>query len=230
MMHNEVIVDVFPSVKINTPIQFTNDPYTHSIVHSITDGGVVEVDGKKYLLQTHEGTDWYEDGSGNPWTTRYLMPIRRVLLVGRHASEPMPGVEVVATKNVEWPTTGTLVVKMRLRALIEEARELGEDVYVLFQNAPAVLYPALKTMEPFKHGVIVSEPGPRLAGVEKRVRVCARDPETGAELYNFADEIEAIVKHANGRAKVVRDGDELVVTVDPVAPFKFVRVDWVEAK
>lgn len=162
--------------------------------------------------------------AAKPMTTETL----DVILVGRHTGPEMPGVRVVETRNIEWSLDPATLDK-QVAELFAAARERGEDVRVLFQNIPAVLFPALffKRDGETTFGVIVSKPGPRAAGVAKTFDFSPLNMQGGLPEDNLAQMGAEVARHANGRAKVEVNGAELTVTVDPVTPFEFVRIDWV---
>lgn len=79
--------------------------------------------------------------------------------------------------------------------------------------------------EPFtlRVGVVISEPGERLAGVSKTFNVAHPDADYNNALPYIAQDA---VLFANQRAKTVVEGNDLIVTVDPVTPFVYKGIEW----
>lgn len=140
----------------------------------------------------------------------------KVTLIGRHVSEPMPGVEIAEQVNVEWPLD-----LGECRAKLREVFSAAQAPNLLLQNVPGILAAALFAERDIFAGrglgIIISVPGPRLAGVTKSWPVEAE----GAAV------VEAAVAHANGRARVTVGDSTVTVTVDPVSPFRFDHIEWV---
>lgn len=150
----------------------------------------------------------------------------RVILIGRHKPVGLPDdVEIVRQENISWPATAQECVSDLMR-LIEQARR--EGVRILLQAVPGQLAAALYHLRGVARdgiiGVVISVPGPRLAGVVREYTVPAECAGTLADA----------VRHANGRATVaiaqedqVGDGQARVtVTVDPVPEFRFSHIEW----
>lgn len=165
-----------------------------------------------------------------------------VILVGRHPDFEIPGVEVVRQENILFSTNYAECEK-QVGELLQAAS--GAKLSVLFQNTPGIVTAVLVKFtctladewQPLsgrasKVGVIISKPGPRIAGVRTEVTFCA-DQSYGMD---FSNEIVKLVSAANGRAKVEVSATEVspsglvtqtaVVTVDPVSPFEFDHIEW----
>lgn len=154
----------------------------------------------------------------------------RVILVGRHTSGEMPGVEVVEQRSVTFPATSEECTKVLL-ALFADANEANAGV--LFQNMPgqvAVALCGLSMIRGFRTdeevgfprrsvGVIISVPGPRPGRVSR---------EFGVD-YGDTRVIEDAVRFANPRAEVEHKDMGVTVTVDgPPSPFMFSHIEWLD--
>lgn len=162
---------------------------------------------------------------------------RNVILVGRHTPEGLPtDINIVEQKNILWSLDTNEIAK-QWKELVQCARDKG--CAILLQNVPGVLarvlldeaweYAPHATQYRVPVGVIISKPGERKAGVKKAFRF---------ESTGDAAEAKSAVEFANSRAKtqyvqVQHDQNSISaypafeVTVDPVTPFVFVRIDWV---
>lgn len=152
--------------------------------------------------------------------------VTRVVLVGRHTPKDLPaGVEVIEQQNVEFALSVGECTK-QLHSL--EERASLNNAAILFQNTPTILSVVLvRQMAEIASGapvpnipkaVIISVPGPRLAGVEEVF--------TFNDLYSDAHDAQRAVLFANSRAKTHLDMGVLTVTVDPVSPFVFSHIEW----
>ena len=162
----------------------------------------------------------------------------KALVIGRHAGE-VPGVEVVETKAVTFPTTASECVQV-LAGLEDDATALGAEV-VLLQNTPGQVAAALTQQAALaakaiwgtapvpeavlgwgaRWGVVVSLPGERPGKVSKNIMTCD------------AEQVKEAVAFANPRAKttVFTDGydDVAVVSIEvdgPPMPFEFSHIEW----
>lgn len=153
---------------------------------------------------------------------------RNVILVGRHAPEGLPSeINVIEQKNILW-SLEPQEIENQWKELVKQARE--EKCAILLQNVPGVLARVITheaadaaqyfAKYPVSVGVIISQPGERKAGVRERF------------VFNEAsdaDEFVRGIKHTNSRVKIDdEDGksNTIFVTVDPVTPFEFVRIEW----
>jgi hypothetical protein len=146
----------------------------------------------------------------------------KVILVGRHVSDLPSEIEVISQENILWSLNREEAVS-QLRALSDKAQ--AENAKILLQNVPGVLASAMMWLASFGGGtmpivgvgVIISVPGPRLAGVSK-----AFVTEFGPD----ADVVAQAASFANGRAKTAVVDNSVTVTVDPVSEFKFSHIEW----
>ncbi len=169
------------------------------------------------------------------------MVYTKVILVGRHTSDLPAYIKVVSTENILWNTSRAECGK-QLWDLHERAKK--QDAGLLFQNIPGILAATMFSDfisaqgRPYyiQVGIIISVPGPRLAGVKKEWTIpqaCYADG-SGCGADEMREIVSEVVNHANGRAKfdpspVQRDGytaDGFSVTVDPVSEFKFSHIEW----
>lgn len=172
----------------------------------------------------------------------------KAIIVGRHApdfgSNP-DGVEVVETRNIQFPATAEECLPI-LRELLREAHEV--DGRVLFQNTPAQVTVALYQMgrdqewastsgfaRPglsmrLRFGFIIAGPGPHEAGVSR---------DFNFDIYEIPGdhrrhEAEELARFCNGRAKVEilpesppdKWWKTVRVTVDPIPQFIFSHIEW----
>lgn len=157
------------------------------------------------------------------------------LVIGRHAGE-IPGVEVVEKRAIVFPETSNECLKI-LDELQTEAN--SRQITLLFQAVPGqlaialakyygVLSACIESGKPRPAtgpmlGIIISKPGPRLAGVEKEFT-----------FYTGNDAFQAIeaIKMANPNAwtenrSVPGDmGGCAAVRVDPPMKFEFSHIEW----
>lgn len=151
----------------------------------------------------------------------------RVVLVGRHVSDLPANIEVVATENILWATDFATCWQQVLD-LLTRAQTAGA-AKVLLQNVPGILSAVLiraaydEKNAPSRFGVIISQPGPRLAGVSETFVFPFLADYTGERIEQTA---ARAVTFANGRAKVSVGDNTLTVTVDPVAAFVFDHIEW----
>lgn len=165
----------------------------------------------------------------------------RTMLVGRHVSDLPSEFEIIVQENVTF-SLDRAEVKEQVLALVQRAKDLNVGA-IIFQNTPGILGVALGELHRspsgewlplerqlgVKVGVIISRPGPRLAGVAKTF-VFATLPEATYAPTNSALAAEAVT-FANSRAKVTIktvDGwtDEMRVEVDPISPFTLDHIEW----
>lgn len=176
-------------------------------------------------------------------------PYYKVLLAGRHSSEPNGGLpdniyQVVQQENVTFSDDDG-EVKYQLMTIAWTAM-LGGMNAVVFQNTPVLVTGALMEMshtlsdewgnpfEPLHVGGIVSkQPASRPAGVTQSFELGAYSA-SGDGRFVGPNGIAEIVSFANPRAKVevswesdiMQETAHVNVTLDPVIPFEFVRVRW----
>lgn len=154
----------------------------------------------------------------------------KVILIGRHTSGEMPGVEIVEQRSIAFPATAEECTEVLLGLFADaDAQSAG----VLFQSMPgqvAVALCALSLVRGFKTdeevgfprravGVIISRPGPRPGRVSKEFGVDYGDTRVLGDAVRFA----------NPRAEVSDVGLGVTVTVDgPPAPFVFSHIEWLD--
>jgi hypothetical protein len=141
--------------------------------------------------------------------------MRKAILVGRHNAVDLP-FEIAEQRNIEWSIDRAMCVQ-QFKQLCEDA--LVKGWVIVLQNIPGILAAAMSdvyTSVPI--GVMISVPGPRVAGVTKTFVT---------EFIPDALVVIDAVKFANGRAVVEHDDVTAVrVTVDPVAPYVFSHIEW----
>lgn len=162
----------------------------------------------------------------------------KAILIGRHIPDMgNTEIEVIEQKNILW-STDLQECENQWDELWAEARE--KQANVLLQNVPGILGIALMkfaaTVGTYmgsgnRVGFIISVPGERKAQVPLTVELTSNDKA----------EVEKLIKHANGRAKVEFGEEHLAhnpalgvsewalpvtVTVDPVPEFIFSHIEW----
>jgi hypothetical protein len=151
-----------------------------------------------------------------------------VVIVGRHIQGEIPGCKVVAQRNIEWETDPSECYQQLLELQVEIEREFGLEAGIVFQNVPAILATQLVLLasvkghmqndfRPNEMGVVISVPGPRVAGVTESFQFSSSEE---------AGNVAKAIQFANGRAKVLVEGSSVTVTVDPVSPFVMKGVEW----
>lgn len=158
-----------------------------------------------------------------------------VFIVGRHA--PDLGDSPVFIVGSAAPTFALNRAEVARQLIeIEHAANAAGAKHVLLQNVPAAAAGALvahlgRTMSQW--GVVVSVPGERRAGVERTFDFFS-DPDTAQPLEyakGSAESAAEAVAFVNGRAKtsiqpVCAGHAKMTVTADPVTPFVFSHIDW----
>lgn len=144
----------------------------------------------------------------------------KAILVGRHDADNKMGYDEITPRNVLFHLD-PIEIDDQLVSLIDEAE--AENADLVFQNVPAVLAGALLRYQmhadcPVRVFAVVSKPGPRVAGVTQSFAFHERSTALMAA--------EAI-RYVNSRASVTMDDTEttVLVSVDPVSPFEFVRLE-----
>lgn len=146
----------------------------------------------------------------------------KVLLVGRHTPTQMEGIEVVEQRNILWPVGSNGCFDL-IAGLEKDAQKIGANI--LHQAVPGQVAVAISNRinhpeySGVLHGVIISQPGERQAGVERLF------------LTDYADTLKSAVEFVNPNAKVSILEDEetsatVKVVVDPPMKFEFSHVEW----
>lgn len=143
----------------------------------------------------------------------------RVLLIGRHNDAFFPNdIEVVETRSVQFPATAA-ETKVVVEQLLKDAESFNAKL--LFQACPGQLAAAVSSILGTRYyeqnlltyiGFVISKPGKRESGATYR--------------FSYSEALEHAVMLANPNAKLTRDGDELILVVDPPMVFQFDHIEW----
>lgn len=212
-----------------------------SSVHHLIDKQTDKLAFAREVLAT-PAPDGVHDDSWRWWTQAVAQDagLTPVFIVGRHT--PDLGDSPVFIVGSAAPTFSLNRAEVARQLIeIEHAANAAGAKHILLQNVPAAVAGALiahlgRTMSQW--GVVVSVPGERQAGVSKTFKFEA-DPD-GVDPWARAEQavkmVEQAVKFVNARATTVVAlpgrgyGDNYIssitVTVDPVTPFVFSHIEW----
>jgi hypothetical protein len=143
-----------------------------------------------------------------------------VIVVGRHTNNVDMGVNIVDTHNITWSLDDN-VLYWQWQALLQLAR--ARKAAVLLQNVPGVLAAMLVLHKPsdVRIGIMASKPGERLANVTKDFSFHPANEDARKQAIKA-------VEFANSRAVILEDEDGLRITLDPISPYVFSHIKWIE--